>query len=311
MAVPWTFGTIPNGQTIPLSYLDDNFNYIENQIAGAGTAVLTISGGATGLLPSTPTNGNVILSGVLNIANGGTGASTLAGLQTNIFPPQGPNAGKFLTTDGTNISWATAGVGANLVVGGSSVTGGIPNNILFNNGGVLGELTPIGTGNVVLASGFVGTGSVVRSAALDGTGDVVANTSPTITTPTLAQPVINQGTSNQILNVAPREKQNSAIIAGNVLTIDCNIGSVLAVTLTANITSVVFTNVPAISNSYSIILSFTGDGTARTITWPASVRWPNSTPPTPTATAGKVDTYVLYTYDAGANWFAFVSGQNA
>ncbi len=38
-------------------------------------AVITFSGGTTGLTPATPTNGNVTLGGVLNISNGGTGSA--------------------------------------------------------------------------------------------------------------------------------------------------------------------------------------------------------------------------------------------
>jgi hypothetical protein len=41
--------------------------------SGGGSGVVTISGGTTGLTPNTASNGNVVLSGVLNIANGGTG----------------------------------------------------------------------------------------------------------------------------------------------------------------------------------------------------------------------------------------------
>lgn len=38
-------------------------------------AVISLSGGTTGLTPSTPSSGHVIMGGVLNIANGGTGSS--------------------------------------------------------------------------------------------------------------------------------------------------------------------------------------------------------------------------------------------
>lgn len=38
-------------------------------------AVISLSGGTTGLTPSSPTSGTVVLGGVLNIANGGTGSS--------------------------------------------------------------------------------------------------------------------------------------------------------------------------------------------------------------------------------------------
>jgi len=41
----------------------------------ASAAVITFSGGTTGLTPASPTSGDVVLSGVLNIASGGTGSS--------------------------------------------------------------------------------------------------------------------------------------------------------------------------------------------------------------------------------------------
>ncbi len=52
------------------------------------------------------------ISGItdLAIADGGTGASTANGALNNLLPAQTGNSGKFLTTDGTNSSWATTGV---------------------------------------------------------------------------------------------------------------------------------------------------------------------------------------------------------
>lgn len=50
MSVPYKFGTIPNGETIPLNYLDDNFTYLENQIGPGGQGPTGPTGaiGATG-----------------------------------------------------------------------------------------------------------------------------------------------------------------------------------------------------------------------------------------------------------------------
>jgi hypothetical protein len=45
----------------------------------ANSAVTTFSAGTTGLTPSTATSGAVTLAGTLNVANGGTGATTLTG----------------------------------------------------------------------------------------------------------------------------------------------------------------------------------------------------------------------------------------
>ena len=49
----------------------------------AGSAVSTFSAGSTGFTPNTPTSGAIVLSGTLNVANGGTGVTTLASLASN------------------------------------------------------------------------------------------------------------------------------------------------------------------------------------------------------------------------------------
>ena len=46
--------------------------------------VTTISFGSTGLTPSTATDGAVTVAGTLALANGGTGATTVSGAQTNL-----------------------------------------------------------------------------------------------------------------------------------------------------------------------------------------------------------------------------------
>jgi hypothetical protein len=43
------------------------------------------------------------------LANGGTGQTTANAALNALLPSQGSNSGKFLTTNGTNTSWATAG----------------------------------------------------------------------------------------------------------------------------------------------------------------------------------------------------------
>ena len=45
--------------------------------------------------------------GILSIASGGTNASTANSALNNLLPSQTSNAGKFLTTDGSNSSWTT------------------------------------------------------------------------------------------------------------------------------------------------------------------------------------------------------------
>lgn len=129
-----------------------------------------------------------------------------------------------------------------------------------------------------------------------GSGALVFGTSPTLTTPT---------------NTGLRETKTAPSISSNTLTLDCSVGNVFAVSLNANITTLSFTNVPATGTAYALTLSFTADGTARTVTWGASVLWPSGTAPTLTSTNAKVDTFVLTTWDGGTTWYAFIGGQNA
>ena len=52
--------------------------------SGGGSTVSSFSAGTTGFTPSTGTTGAVTLAGTLNLANGGTGATTVSGAQTNL-----------------------------------------------------------------------------------------------------------------------------------------------------------------------------------------------------------------------------------
>jgi hypothetical protein len=76
--------------------------------AGTVTSV-SGSGGTTGLTftgsPIT-SSGTLTLAGTLSAFNGGTGATSSTDAFNNLVPSQVTNGGKFLTTDGTNTSWA-------------------------------------------------------------------------------------------------------------------------------------------------------------------------------------------------------------
>jgi hypothetical protein len=63
---------------------------------GSQNIVTSFSGGSTGLTPATATIGAVTLSGTLNVANGGTGLSTVG------------TAGQFLTSNGISVEYTSA-----------------------------------------------------------------------------------------------------------------------------------------------------------------------------------------------------------
>ena len=188
----------------------------------------------------------------IRIVSSGGGTSqyvldTLASLQTQIntlIPSQTGNSGKFLTTNGTNTSWATvAGSGTVTSV---AVSGGTTG--LTTSGGPItstGTITLAGT--LAVANG--GTGVVTST----GTGNVVLSTSPTLVTPALGTPSALVGTN--ITGTA------SGLTAGNVTTNANLTGGVTSVgnaatvvtnaNLTGDVTSVgnatTLTNAPVIA----------------------------------------------------------------
>lgn len=106
------------------------------------------------------------------------------------------------------------------------------------------------------------------------------------------------------------EARTAPTISAGVLTLDLNASAVFDVTLNAAITSIVIQNVQSVGKVSSFVLNMAANGTAYSIAWPASFKWPDGIPPTPTVTNGKDDVYVFFTTDGGTSWQAFVSGQN-
>lgn len=76
------------------------------------------------------------LAGTLSLNKGGTGATTQNGAANAILPSQASNSGKFLTTNGTDTSWATV----------SASPAGSTGQVQYNNAGSLA-----GASNVVIS----------------------------------------------------------------------------------------------------------------------------------------------------------------
>jgi hypothetical protein len=121
------------------------------------------------------------LSATLAIASGGTGQTTANTAFNALAPSQTSNSGKYLTTDGTNTSWATVTAGAsisndtttssNLYPLFAAATSGTPTTIYTGNTKYLykpstGELTapaPIASNGIMIASTTVGTSYTIAT----------------------------------------------------------------------------------------------------------------------------------------------------
>ena len=116
---------------------------------------------------------------------------------------------------------------------------------------------------------------------------------------------------NKITLVNYAEKVNAFGNTGTAATINLENGLFVTATLTGNCTFAFSLGNGLSSGAIAFTLQLTNDATAgRTITWPASVKWPNATVPTRTTTAGKTDVYTFYTTDGGANWWGNLSLYN-
>jgi hypothetical protein len=93
---------------------------------------------ATGTVTSGTWNGTTIA-----LANGGTGQTTAAAARVALLPALATNAGKVLAVNAgaTDVEWITSGGGGGLTIGATTITSGTSGRVLYNNGGVVGELT--------------------------------------------------------------------------------------------------------------------------------------------------------------------------
>jgi hypothetical protein len=96
--------------------------------------------------------------------------------------------------------------------------------------------------------------------------------------------------------------------SGAAKTIDLEDANVHDVKLTANCT-LTFSNPPASGKggSFTLILRQDGSG-SRTVTWPASVKWPSGTEPTLATDANDLDVLSFVTVSGGSTWLGFHAG---
>lgn len=104
----------------------------------------------------------------------------------------------------------------------------------------------------------------------------------------------------------------ASVTAATTTTLDIQTGNVFNMSQDTDITTFSFSNPSASGRCCSFTLIRTKDNTAtaRNITWPASVKWNNATPPVLTQTAIAIDIFEFFTIDAGTTWFGFIAGQN-
>jgi hypothetical protein len=126
--------------------------------AGVGTVTsVAVSGGTTGLTSSggpITAAGTITLGGTLSLLNGGTGQTTANAAFNALVPLQTGNSGKYLTTNGTDTSWAANPLGTVTSVSGTGTVSGLT---LTGTVTTSGNLTLGGTLNLSAPPAIGGT----------------------------------------------------------------------------------------------------------------------------------------------------------
>ncbi len=149
--------------------------------------VTSISGGSTGLTPSSPTGGAVVLAGTINVASGGTGVGSLTGYVKGSGTSPMTASATVPTTDlsGTvsNAQLANSAItinGSSVSLGGSvTVTSNTTNALTFGTGFNAGTFngstaTTIDLANTAVTAGAFGGATKTLTATVDAQGRLTA-----------------------------------------------------------------------------------------------------------------------------------------
>jgi len=187
--------------------------------------VTSFSAGSTGFTPSTSTTGAVTLAGILNVTNGGTGATTLTGYVKG-------NGTSTMTASATVPTTDLSGTILNAQLANSAIT--INGNTVSLGGST--TVTATATNALTIGTGLTGTsynGSSPVTIAIDNTVATLTG-SQTLTNKTIS------GANNTLSNIGNGSLTNSSVTLG---TTTVSLGAT-ASTL-AGLTSVTVTQDPS------------------------------------------------------------------
>jgi hypothetical protein len=283
-----------------------------NGSAGSSGQVLTSQGASAAPIWSSPalTSLNGTGSVTLDLANTATRAGTASSEPALTFTQASASANQKLSTIRFNSSgtlrW-TFNTDANAETNWLTVTrSGATASLITLAGTAITLSAPTTTNSVNVTSSTIPANGIYLSAA--NTLALSSNTTARMTIDNTGSIATASGTSVDF--GARYTELNAAVTATASTTLNCALGNIFTVTMSASITTLAFSNIPASGRAYNMTLILKQDATGgRSITWPASVKWPSATAPTLSG-ANKTDIVTLLTTDGGTIWYATVGGQN-
>ena len=185
-----------------------------------------------------------------------------------------------------------------LTVGSSSITLNGSTNIINVGTGLTLSSSGINATGVITATSFVGGISSVTQLSVSGIstlGNIEISSGIVTTTASyleLYKPVLSNYS----------EKINVIGNTGSSCNINLANGAYVTATLNQTTTFTFTTGITVGALGFALQLT-NGSGGPYTITWPASVKWPNNAIPTRTTTDSKTDVWVFNSTDNGTSWY--------
>jgi hypothetical protein len=206
--------------------------------------VTSFSAGTTGLAPSTPSSGGIILSGTLNVSSGGTGANTLTG---------------YVYGNGTSLMTASTTIPSTAITGLGTMSTQNANAVAITGGSI--NDTTIGASTA--STGAFTTLTSSSTTTLNGT---TIPASKTLVDTDSAQTLTNKtisGASNTLSNIGNSSLTNSAItINGSSV----SLGASVTVTATATNALTIGTGLTGTSYNGSAPVTVAIDSSVVTLT---------------------------------------------
>lgn len=101
------------------------------------------------------------------------------------------------------------------------------------------------------------------------------------------------------------EPVNALSISSGVVNIDCSLGDYFTLTLSANVTSITFSNLPASGRAQTLMVRIQQNASAaKTVAFPSSFKWAGGTTGVVSTALSAYDNLAITTFDQGTRWEA-------
>jgi len=196
------------------------------------------------------------LVGTVPVANGGTGQATATDAFNALAPSQTGNTGKYLTTDGTNSSWAANPLGTVTSVAATAGTGISVTGSPITTSGTLNITNTAPDQTVVLTAG---TGILTSGTYPNFT---ITNTSPssggTVTSVTGTSPVVSSGGNTPAISMPAATTSVSGYLTSTDWTTFNNKGNGSVTSVAATVPSVFSIAGSPITTSGTLAITYSG-----------------------------------------------------